>query len=44
MYVKKQILENVGPIPNAEFDFPFDETGNPRAVTLEGKTEAGRIW
>lgn len=42
MYAKKLALENVGPISNAEFDFPFDGAGNPKPVVLVGQNGSGK--
>lgn len=42
MYAKKLALENVGPISNAEFDFPFDDAGNPKPVVLVGQNGSGK--
>lgn len=42
MYVKKLVLENVGPISSGEFDFPFNETGNPAPVVLVGQNGSGK--
>lgn len=36
MYAKKLIFENVGPIQNGEFEFPFSQAGNPKPVVLAG--------
>lgn len=42
MYIKKLILENVGPISNGDIDFPFSDSGNPKPVILVGKNGSGK--
>lgn len=36
MYIKKLELENVGPLQDGEFTFPFNKAGQPKPVVLAG--------
>lgn len=41
-YVEKIEFENVGPLAEIFFDFPFSENNNPKPVILVGKNGAGK--
>lgn len=42
MYIKKLILDNVGPISSSEYNLPFDNLGNPKPVVLVGQNGSGK--
>lgn len=42
MYVKRILLENVGPIPKLDYEFPFDSEGNPKPLVLVGANGSGK--
>ena len=42
MYVKKARTVNLGAIKNAEIDFQFDDTGNPKPILLVGPNGSGK--
>ncbi len=42
MYLKKIILENVGPIENLEFMPQFSGEGNPKPIIVVGENGSGK--
>ena len=42
MYVKRIVLENVGPIQKIDYEFPFEPEGNPKPVVLVGPNGSGK--
>lgn len=42
MYLKKVILENVGPIENFELNPEFSDGGNPKSVIIVGENGSGK--
>lgn len=42
MYIKRALLENVGPISLLDYEFPFNEGGKPKPVILVGGNGSGK--
>ena len=42
MYIKKLLLENIGPISKLEYEFPFNEMGDPKPVVIVGQNGSGK--
>ena len=42
MYIKKLIDENIGPIEQAQINFPFNQDGTPKPVIIVGENGSGK--
>ena len=42
MYLKKIVLENIGPVENLKLEMPFYDNGNPKPVVIVGGNGTGK--